>query len=67
MNPHMTDTMVNQHIRDIRDLAGPGQNRTAGPNAESWPRLRRRIGLTLIEAGLHLLVTAPARSGRARA
>ncbi len=63
MNLHMTDALVDHHIRDIHGLAGLGQPRAEGRSAESWPRLRRRVGLTLIEAGLHLLVTAaPVRS-----
>jgi hypothetical protein len=63
MNLHMTDTLVDHRIRDIHTLAAPGQAHREGHSAGSWPRLRRRLGLTLIEAGLHMLVTAtPARS-----
>jgi hypothetical protein len=68
MNLHLTDTLVDQHIRGIYGLAGSGRARRDNTTTDSWPRLRRRLGLTLVEAGLHLLVTAaPARSGRARA
>ena len=59
MNLHMTDALVDQRIRDIHSLAAPGQTRREGRSADSWPRLRRRVGLTLVEAGLHMLVTAP--------
>lgn len=63
MNLHLTDALVDQRIRDIHSLAAPGQTHREGKSADSWPRLRRRIGLTLVEAGLHMLVTAtPARS-----
>jgi hypothetical protein len=63
MNLHMTDALVDHHIRDIHGLAGLGQPRAEGKSTENWPRLRRRVGLTLIEAGLHLLATGtPVRS-----
>ena len=63
MNLHMTDALVDHRIRDIRTLAAPGQAHREGRSTDNWPRLRRRVGLTLVEAGLHLLVTAtPARS-----
>jgi hypothetical protein len=63
MNLHMTDALVDHHIRDIHGLAGLGQPHREGKSAENWPRLRRRVGLTLVEAGLHLLATAaPVRS-----
>jgi hypothetical protein len=63
MNLHMTDALVDHRIRDIHTLAAPGQAHREGKSAGSWPRLRRRVGLTLVEAGLHMLVTAtPARS-----
>jgi len=63
MNVHMTHALADQRIRDIHSLAAPGQTHREGRNADNWPRLRRRVGLTLVEAGLHLLVTAtPARS-----
>jgi hypothetical protein len=63
MNLHMTDALVDHHIRDIHSLAGLGQPRAEGKSTENWPRLRRRVGLTLIEAGLHLLATGtPVRS-----
>ena len=63
MNLHMTDALVDHHIRDIHGLAGLGQPRAEGKSPENWPRLRRRVGFTLIGAGLHLLVTGtPVRS-----
>ena len=63
MNPHMTDVLVHHRIRDIHRLAAPGHAHREGKSADSWPRLRRRVGLTLVEAGLHILATAtPARS-----
>ena len=63
MNLHMTDTLVDHRIRDIHRLAAHGQTHREGKSADSWPRMRRRVGLTLVEAGLHLLATAtPARS-----
>jgi hypothetical protein len=63
MNLHMTDVLVDHRIRDIHSLAAPGQGHREGKSTGSWPRLRRRVGLTLVEAGLHMLVTTtPARS-----
>jgi hypothetical protein len=63
MNLHMTDVLVDHRIRDIHSLAAPGQGHREDQSTGSWPRLRRRVGLTLVEAGLHMLVTAtPARS-----
>jgi hypothetical protein len=63
MNLHMTDTLVDHHIRDIHSLAAPGKTHREIKSTDGWPRLRRRVGLTLVEAGLHLLATAtPARS-----
>ena len=63
MNLHMTEALVGHRIRDIPSLAAPGQAHREGKSTGSWPRLRRRVGLTLVEAGLHMLATAtPARS-----
>lgn len=63
MNLHMTDVLVDHRIRDIHSLAAPGPGHREGKSTGGWPRLRRRVGLTLVEAGLHMLVTAtPARS-----
>jgi hypothetical protein len=63
----MIDDLVDCHIRDIRRQAAEHRirahhsgSRSAG-GRDRWPRLRTRIGFTLVEAGLRLLPTT--RSG----
>ena len=69
MNQHMTDDLVGYHIRDIHGLrhqATPSRSGGRARPAHHWPALRSRVGITLVEAGLHLMVTAvSARSDQA--
>ncbi len=62
MNFQMTDDLVGYHIRDIRRQATLGRSGAQVMGADRWPGLRSRIGIMLVEAGLHLLATtAPVR------
>jgi hypothetical protein len=70
--------LVDDHISELRaqaarGRAGRGRGRDRGParggrdrDRRAWAGLRNRVGLTLVEAGLHLLVTAPARDTAGR-
>ncbi len=68
MNPGTAEDLAAGHIRDLRRqatryrAAGTGPKPSPLTSRHSWPRLRRRIGFTLVEAGLNLL-TGPEGSG----
>jgi hypothetical protein len=73
MNFRMTDIQVEQHMQDVRRQVARGRARSAcrdrarAASASRVPRLRRRVGFTLIEAGLRLLAAdnaARIRPGR---
>jgi len=70
MNPHLTAALADQRIRETLDQAARPHSRPPRPASRpgSQPldraRLRRRIGITLVEAGLRLLATTPAVPGR---
>ena len=61
MNPGTAEDLAARHIRELRRQATRYRTArawaTPSPLASrpSWPRLRRRIGFTLVEAGLNLL------------
>jgi hypothetical protein len=68
----MTDAQVRQHIHDVRHEVARCRGyspRPAQVHQAAWrypsgqlhrlPRLRRRVGYRLVEAGLHLLADSP--------
>ena len=61
MNFQMTEALVGEHMRDVRDQAIRCRGRSPRPRPDlagritRWPRLRKRVGYRLVEAGLHLL------------
>ena len=61
MNFEMASTSVQQHIHEVQDQVTRSRRRPA-PRHPSG--LRGRVGITLIEAGLHLLA-ADGPQGRA--
>jgi hypothetical protein len=69
MNPHLTAALADQRIRETRQQAARLRSRPARPASQhssqlpDRARLRRRIGLTLVETGLRLLATTAALPG----
>jgi hypothetical protein len=69
MNPYLIAALADERIREIRNQA---RRHSPSPRPDPQPgnrplyhlRLRRRIGITLVEAGLRLLATTPAVPGR---
>jgi hypothetical protein len=69
MNIGTVQALVDNHIGEIRHQAAP--RRAGARGRESWPAagaasrpgLRSRIGFALVEAGLHLQITASPKSG----
>lgn len=65
MNMQMMNELTSDRIRDITRQAarsrGPAGQPATSPAAARphRPRLRSRVGFTLIEAGLRLLATSP--------
>ncbi len=61
MNFQMTEALVGEQMRDVRDQAVRCRGRSPRPRpdlavrATRWPRLRKQVGYRLVEAGLHLL------------
>ena len=58
MNPQIPHDMVNARISELRELAA--QNATGARRDRDRgraPRLRRRIGLVMIDAGTRMLAT----------
>jgi hypothetical protein len=70
MNPHLIAALADQRTRETRHQAArshPRPPRPASQPASQSPnraRLRRRIGITLVEAGLRLQATTPALPGK---
>ena len=70
MNPHLTAALADQRNRETRNQAARRQSVSPRPAPQpgnhplNHLRLRRRIGITLVEAGLRLLATTPAVPGR---
>jgi len=70
MNPHQIAALADQRIRETRNQAARRQPSSPRPVSQpgnhsfSHVQLRRRIGITLVEAGLRLLATTPAVPGR---
>jgi hypothetical protein len=70
MNPHLIAALADQRIRETRHQAARPHSCSPRPTSQpgSQPvnraRLRRRIGITLVEAGLRLLATTPAVPGK---
>ena len=67
MNPYQIAAMADQRIRETRNQAAR-RHSSSRPGPGNHPlnhlRLRRRIGITLVEAGLRLLATTPAVPGK---
>ena len=67
MNFEMTGTNVQQHVNEIRHQASQCRAHTTDQSRPRWgsrpSALRSRVGLTLVEAGLHLLAADGARPG----
>jgi hypothetical protein len=58
MNPQIPRSMADQHISELRRQAA--RNATGAPrdrDRSRAPRLRRRIGLVMIDAGSRMLAT----------
>ena len=70
MNPHLIAALADQRIRETLHEAARPHSCPPRPAAQpgSQPldraRLRRRIGITLVDAGQRLLATTPAVPGR---
>ncbi len=66
MNPHLIAALADQHTRETRHQAARPHTGSPRPVSQSpnRARLRRRIGTTLVEAGLRLMATAPAVPGK---
>lgn len=70
MNPDLIAALADQRTRETLDQATrphPCPPRPAcrtGSRPHNRARLRRRIGITLVEAGLRLLATAPPVPGK---
>jgi hypothetical protein len=70
MNPHLIAALADQCIRETRHQAARPHSRSPRPVSQpgsqspNRARLRRRIGMTLVEAGLRLQATTPALPGK---
>ena len=70
MNPHLTAALADQRIRETLHQAARPHSRPPRPASQSGSqplnhaRLRHRIGITLVEAGLRLLATTEAVPGK---
>ena len=66
MNPQIPRSLADQHISDLRRQAAQHAAAAAHRDRDRRraPRLRRRIGLVMIDAGTRLLATTPARDHR---
>ena len=70
MNPYQIAALADQRIREIRNQAARRQPSSTRPvpqpgnHSFNHVQLRRRIGITLVEAGLRLLATTPPVPGR---
>ena len=65
MNPQISRSLADEHISDLRRQAA--RYAAAAPrdrDRSRAPRLRRRIGLVMIDAGSRMLATTPARDHR---
>ena len=65
MNLAMASVQAEQRMRDVRREVARCRESGARREARRGPGLRRRIGFTLLETGLHLLAQAERRAGRA--
>jgi hypothetical protein len=60
MNPQIPHSMINDRITELRQQAAQaatGASRDRGRSRSRAPRLRRRIGLVMIDAGSRMLAT----------
>jgi hypothetical protein len=70
MNPNLIAALADQRTRETRHLTArphsgsPRPVPQPGSQSPHRARLRRRIGTTLVEAGLRLMATAPAVPGK---
>jgi hypothetical protein len=65
MNPWLLSALADSRRQEMEGEAARGPASTLRPggpparDAGRSPRVRHRVGLALVEAGLHLLATAP--------
>jgi hypothetical protein len=57
MNPQIPRSMADQHISELRRQAAQNAAAAAHRDRSRAPRLRRRIGLVMIDAGSRMLAT----------
>lgn len=62
MNPQIPHSMINDRITELRQQAaqaatGASRDRGRSRSRSRAPRLRRRIGLVMIDAGSRMLAT----------
>ena len=57
MNPQIPRSMADQHISELRRQAAQHAAAAAHRDRSRAPRLRRRIGLVMIDAGSRMLAT----------
>ena len=61
MNPQIPRSMANDHITELRQQAAQSATGASRDRDHSRaPRLRRRIGLVMIDAGTRMLATTQA-------
>lgn len=64
MNSYLIAALADQRTREIRNQAARRPAPQSGNRPVTHVRLRRQIGITLVEAGLRLLATTPAVPGK---
>ena len=66
MHPLISRSLADEHISDLRRQAAQYAAAAAhrGRDRSRAPRLRRRIGLVMIDAGSRMLAMTPAREHR---
>src|SRR5262245_14685093 len=64
MHPQISRSLADEHISDLRRRAARYAAVPRDRDRGRGPRLRRRIGLVMIDAGSRMLATAPAREHR---
>jgi len=64
MHPHISRSLADERISDMRRQAARYAAAHGHRDRSRAPRLRRRIGLVMIDAGSRMLATTPARDHR---
>jgi hypothetical protein len=67
MHPQISRSLADERISDLRRQAVRYAAAHRDRDRSRAPRLRRRIGLVMIDAGSRMLATAPAREHRSAA